>query len=325
MLFEDFHKPQLLSLDTSHLDSKAVDRQQSAWLSDHRLNPSVWSEWVSDREVKPKTRVELLKDRETKPYSWSEWVSDLEVTPNARFQLSLDHQPNNPSTWSDWTSDREVNPNARFELVLDGQENPINARFELVSNHEVNPDTQPEWILTDPGTRSETQPVFRIRLPEGERSETISDETYASALQNSTHLDRMRARKDNMNSNLMQDTHRKSWRRQQQVVVPHQEVVIPRRIAPSPLSLGLDLGPSVCADGSEFSCDDGTCIPSWCRCDGIPHCFDGSDEYYCYYTTRPTITRRLSTHRPRPDSREIAKQTLFAFLLMHAACDCVQS
>lgn len=34
---------------------------------------------------------------------------------------------------------------------------------------------------------------------------------------------------------------------------------------------------TVC-DENMFTCDDGTCIPLWSRCDGVPHCEDNTDE-----------------------------------------------
>ncbi|KAK7482289.1 hypothetical protein BaRGS_00026417 [Batillaria attramentaria] len=31
-----------------------------------------------------------------------------------------------------------------------------------------------------------------------------------------------------------------------------------------------------------FHCHDGYCVPQWCLCDSIPHCYDGSDEFGCH-------------------------------------------
>ncbi|XP_015231206.1 low-density lipoprotein receptor class A domain-containing protein 3 [Cyprinodon tularosa] len=36
-----------------------------------------------------------------------------------------------------------------------------------------------------------------------------------------------------------------------------------------------------CNIPGNFMCEDGTCVPGGWECDGVPHCFDGSDERGC--------------------------------------------
>ena len=43
----------------------------------------------------------------------------------------------------------------------------------------------------------------------------------------------------------------------------------------------------------EHECGDGSCIPSFLRCDRVPHCFDGSDERNC---TGKLLSKLLFSH-----------------------------
>jgi len=54
---------------------------------------------------------------------------------------------------------------------------------------------------------------------------------------------------------------------------------------------GDDAAAASCESSSEFMCEsNGVCINKMLRCDGVPHCDDGSDERACNYTGTHSYT-----------------------------------
>ena len=62
----------------------------------------------------------------------------------------------------------------------------------------------------------------------------------------------------------------------------------------APLCLEANRGRYCPADEGWFLCDNGVCVTSAQRCDGVIHCGDGSDEFNC--ESAVVFTNTVSVH-----------------------------